>query len=470
VCALRRKESKMWNAYVTGCFGFQSAISRSICSDEGTKRFAVCESRNRFLNRTQRVGSKCSVFVPNQSLSQAQTLDRKNHSRSRGGQISMGYSGGVWFVWASMICAATFGLFAERTSLGAALSASLCAMFTTLVMTNIGMLPNQHVVYDVINSFLVPMAVPLLLFSANLRRVLRDTGSLLRAFVIGSVGTILGTVVAMALVPLRSLGSDSWKVASMLCARHIGGAVNFVAVAEALQASGSATTVALAADNLLVALYFMLLFGLSSGLPDPVAAIAASTGAPVQDSEQQSTLTAKVTLQDIAIALSISALICTAGQYITISIPFLKALGMIPVVTLLVLGLVTLMPRFFERLSGAANILGILFMQLFFAAAGASGSISAVLKSAPSLFAFILVQLAIHLAFVLGVGSVFQIPRSLLLVSSNANVGGPTTAAGFATSKNWVSLIVPALLVGVFGYSIATFASVVLGRFVLIKM
>lgn len=38
-----------------------------------------------------------------------------------------------------------------------------------------------------------------------------------------TVGTIVGTVVAYLLVPMRSLGQDSWKIASALMGSYIGG-------------------------------------------------------------------------------------------------------------------------------------------------------------------------------------------------------------------------------------------------------
>lgn len=37
------------------------------------------------------------------------------------------------------------------------------------------------------------------------------------------VATTVGTAVAYALVPMRSLGQDSWKIAAALMGRHIGG-------------------------------------------------------------------------------------------------------------------------------------------------------------------------------------------------------------------------------------------------------
>ena len=55
----------------------------------------------------------------------------------------------------------------------------------------------------------------------------------------------------------------------------------------------------------------------------------------------------------------------------------------------------------------------------------------------------------------------YRAPR---LLASNACVGGPTTAAGMATTKGWHQLLVPAILVGVLGYAVATFASIALGQ------
>lgn len=42
-------------------------------------------------------------------------------------------------------------------------------------------------------------------------------------FVCTIVATTVGTVVAYLLVPMRSLGSNSWKIAAALMGRHIGG-------------------------------------------------------------------------------------------------------------------------------------------------------------------------------------------------------------------------------------------------------
>lgn len=92
------------------------------------------------------------------------------------------------------------------------------------------------------------------------------------------------------------------------------------------------------------------------------------------------------------------------------------------------------------------------------------------MATAPSLFLFSSIQIAVHLALIMGAGKLLGIERKDVLLASNANVGGPTTAAGMAAAKGWKTAIVPSLLVGTLGYAIATFLAVWLGSAVLQHM
>lgn len=131
-----------------------------------------------------------------------------------------------------------------------------------------------------VNSYLLPLAVPLMLLSADLRRVLCDTGRLLLAFCCGAAATIAGSLLAFWLLPLRALGADGWKVAASLTARHIGGSVNFVAVSEVLQLSPAVRMAGLAADDVIVSLYFLALYALARNEPpEPLAVSRGSSGA-----------------------------------------------------------------------------------------------------------------------------------------------------------------------------------------------
>jgi uncharacterized membrane protein len=131
----------------------------------------------------------------------------------------------------------------------------------------------------------------------------------------------------------------------------------------------------------------------------------------------------------------------------------------------------TLFPRACASITEPAGHLAVILMNLFFSVTGAQGKLGKVLATAPRLFLFSTVQLLVHLGFLLGAGrGLFRLPLKELLVASNANVGGPTTAAAMAGSKKWKSLVLPGILTGILGYASATFIGLVLGRTVLVKM
>ncbi len=71
--------------------------------------------------------------------------------------------------------------------------------------------------------------------------------------------------------------------------------------------------------------------------------------------------------------------------------------------------------------------------------------------------------LSVHLVFLLLAGAALKLDLAEIVVASNANAGGPTTAAAMATSRGWHGLVIPAILCGTLGYATATFLGVALG-------
>eukprot|EP00891_Asterochloris_glomerata_P004584 jgi/Astpho2/4584/e_gw1.00067.194.1_t len=344
-------------------------------------------------------------------------------------------------------------------------------------MSNVGIIPSTAPQYNTVNTLLLPLAVPLLLFSADIRRVIKDTGRLLLIFLIGSVATVCGTLLALKLLPLRSLGADGWKVWAYHCqsmgCRHIGGAVNYVGVSQTLGISSSANLAGLAADNLICAVYFTTLFQMARGIPpDPAPEPAAGQQGLAVDSAAGGTASSETQLSaqvlQAATALALSATICHIG------VESARASGVagggIPFITVITVLLATAAPKALTPLVPTAEGLAAILMQIFFAAIGANGSIQQVLSTAPQLFLFSLLQIAVHLVLILAAGWALGFTRRDVLLASNANVGGPTTAAGMAAAKGWRTSLVPSLLVGTAGYAIATIIAVFLGVTVLQDM
>ena len=367
-----------------------------------------------------------------------------------------------WLLLAVLLAVAALSQWCERTRWGRRLSGAVMAILGALALSNLSLIPSSAKVYDLVWTYIVPLAIPLLLVRADLRRILREAGPTLAAFVLGGVGTALGTVLAYHVVPL---GEEAWKLAAIFCSTYIGGAINYVAASRAVDLrSGDLLSAGVAADNLVMTLYFLLLFALPAIkplrrlYPERRSAAGAPAGAPAG---MPSEAGVKVTSGTLLGSLALSAGLCAAGLTLA-DLLQLKGTGIL-FVTAMTVTLATLAPRQLAALAGA-DVVGAVLMQLFFAAIGASANVWVVLRVGPLLFVFAGLILLVHLAVVLVGGRALRLDLSELVIASNANMGGPTTAAAMAVARGWSHLVIPAILCGTLGYAVATFCGVGLGH------
>ena len=363
----------------------------------------------------------------------------------------------TWALWAVLLSAGAFGLWAEKTRWGSRLSGAVIAIGTTFVLSNLRMIPSSAPAYDVVWGYLVPLAIPLLLFKADLKRILRESGPTLLAFAAGAVGTVAGTWIAYRLVPL---GEEGWKLAGIFCATYVGGSLNYMAAAEALGLrSGDLLAAGIAADNLVMTLYFLVLFALPSvGWLRKRYADRVETVGAVDDG---AACGPGITHGGMATSLALAATLCATGYGLAAWFGWSSA-GIL-LVTAMTVALATLWPRWMGGIAGAHEV-GVLLMQFFFAAIGASANIGMVLRVGPLLFVFAAVILTIHLLTILAAGRLLKLDLAEIVIASNANMGGPTTAAAMAVARRWQALVIPAILCGTLGYAVATFIGVAVGH------
>ena len=377
-------------------------------------------------------------------------------------------------LWAFVMLAAAAAIFIEQNSrLAGKVPGAVLALLIALIASNLGVIPTDAPVFDAVWSYIVPLAIPLLLFQLDLHALFKESGRMLFIFLISSIGTIIGTLVSFAL--LKDYIPELDKVAGMISASYTGGGVNFAAMSAKLNPSKDVIAATIVADNLMMACYFFILIGISSsywvrkvwGSPyqdklgqeyhDPSVNKAAEYWKPKSISLQSIALSLAASILLVAVSFSLSSFLQNHFQSVD-GVALKMLTGLISdkylLLTTFTLAVVLFFRKGIQKLDGSQE-LGTYCIYLFFVVIGVPASIPLIIKTAPLLFVFTLIIAVLNLLLTLVLGKLFKFSIEEIVLACNA--GGPTTAAALAISKGWRDLVGAILLIGTVGYIIGNY-------------
>lgn len=392
----------------------------------------------------------------------------------------------TWLLWGFLAGWAAVSIYLEqRYKWASKISGAIIALVGALILSNANVIPAEAPAYDAVWGYVIPLAIPLLLYQANLKKVWNESGRLLILFFISSAGTVAGVILSFA--ALHRFVPELDKLGAMMTGSYIGGGVNFAALSAKFEASEGMVASTIVADNLMMALYFFVLIAIPglqffrSRFQTPYIDRLEANPAGEDETRASSYWKRKdISLKDIALSLG------SAFVLVAISFKLAELFGSwIPggedagfgwvllkgilgdkylMLTTITVAAVTLLPKFFESLNGAQE-LGTYFIYIFFVVIGVPASIPLLLKNAPLLLIFVFIIVLINMVVTFGAGRLFKFNLEEMVLASNANIGGPTTAAAMAIANGWKELIVPILLVGTMGYIVGNYLGSMMGYF-----
>tara|TARA_R110002096_G_scaffold416576_3_gene619728 strand:- start:174793 stop:175923 length:1131 start_codon:yes stop_codon:yes gene_type:complete len=360
-------------------------------------------------------------------------------------------------MWAVMLLLVALVFRLEKTNLGQKISGTIMIITLGAVLANFKIISPSNNVFTAVNTTGVPIAIVLLLFNANLTKIFKESGPTLIAFIFGAVGTTLGTVIGVMMLPL---GEFEAELAAIFSATFIGGSANFVGVANAIEfTESSVMTASIAADNVVGVSFMALLIAIPS-----IQFIAKKFSYDANSDEYDDTDQIVEEEKPFAVERAILGL-GLAFLVVVISNVISDMIGYPPIRLLILTAITVAMATFahekMAKLTEAFPI-GIAIMYLFLGAIGASVDIITMLESGMLLALFAFIILSVHLVTILALCKIFKIGLPEALVGSNACILGPPTAAAMAGALGWKSLVTPAVLCGTFGYATANFIGVTL--------
>lgn len=389
----------------------------------------------------------------------------------------------TWALLSIMCVSVAIAIWLEQKYAWAAkISGAILALILAISFTNLNIIPTNSPLYDdVVWGFAVPLAIPLLLLQCNIKKIWKETGRLLIIFLIGAVGSCTGEFIGYFL--LKNNISELNGLAAMMTGSYIGGGINFTALADAFSVSGTMISATTVADNLVTATSMFLLLSIPAvgffrkHFKHPhIDEVESSTdGASAEIAAAAYWSKKEISLKDIAINFAYASIVVTISRLIAEALGNLIPTGNIMLnicntflgsqyiwITTISIIVSMAFEKQIEGISGY-NEIGTYLIYLFFFVIGVPASIPMIITNAPLLFVFTLIIALTNMIFCFVFGKLLKFNLEDIVLASNANIGGPTTAVAMAISKGWTKLIGPIMLIGTLGYVIGTYFGIIVG-------
>jgi len=386
-------------------------------------------------------------------------------------------SDNVLLVWMIVIVMTTFAIFAEQKfKWGAFIGSAVIAIFFSMILCNLHITPTSSPVYTAIGAYVLPLSIPLLLFKCNVRKIIKESGKEFIYFHIAAVGTVAAAFICGFIWHSKE---EIAGVAAMTSGAFVGGTVNLVAMGNVFNMDAQYINAVAVGANILLG-FLMLLLSVAGNFKffrshfrhpyidefesgaDKTKSMAAQYWKP----KNISLLTLAMCLAATFVITGISSVICTAVNATDAPMIVKQLFGNIYLIMTLITATVsTIFPDFFAKLEGAEE-LGNLAITIWFTTLGCAATAKDVL-AVGYVLVFMAIVIVINFLVSMFFGHMAKGSYEEMAIASCATVGGPTTAAALAINKGWGDLIVPGILVGLWGYIIGNYLGVVVGDFFL---
>jgi len=379
-----------------------------------------------------------------------------------------------WVIWTFLVGMAFMSLYLEqRFKLIRKITGAAVAICTGMLVSNIGLLPFESPSYDIVWEYIVPLVIPLLLIKTDVRMIFKETGRFAGAFHISALGTIVGSFIAIAL--LHSLINDLELIGPAMTASYIGGSVNFVSVVSMFHPPKDLINATLVADSGVMIIYFLFLITLPGiylarrffPITEKSIEIAGTNHSRKPGDYWKPKSIGLIDIgKSLAIAFAIAMISVKISTFFsgpTIPVALKMALGQqYLVLTTLSVLFPIIFPKVARKITGNEE-LGTFFIFIFFVMIGLPASFTKVIHEAPLMILFCAIILFVNFLITFGLGKLFKYELEELIMAAIVTSGGPMNGIAAAISKNWQNLIVPSLMLGIWGYVIGNYIGYLVG-------
>ena len=351
-------------------------------------------------------------------------------------------------------------------------SVVLCISFG-IILANLRVIPFASPVYTATSSVLLPLAIPMLLFKSDIRRIIKESGRFFAIYNIIALVCFLGAL----LIPLIFANTPGIReYAAAQTGGFIGGTVNVVALSQIFALSPEFLFGITIVGNFFVG---VMVFFINVIYKSKFIQTNFRIGANEEDLSEAQTVAGDTSqidmvsiIQCLAVAFAIFGLSTLIAGWVNGMVPATGGLNFVIrqvfgsiwiLMTIITVIAATVFPKFLGNLKGALEI-GALIMSAWFVTIGTTANLALIISSGLIVLAsytFVFIMAAVVILFF---AKKFNWQVEGPLASLNACIGGPPTVAALVATMRWNRILVPLILMALWGVIIGNFTGIMIGN------
>jgi uncharacterized membrane protein len=332
-----------------------------------------------------------------------------------------------------------------------------------IIIGNISILPeNIFGVQDTLMTMVIPLAIPLIFFSIDIKRWSRLAGKSMLSFTFVVVSVLI-TVCASYFIFRSLVGVEAWKVSGMLIGVYTGGTPNLAAIGTALHIDPTVYVATHVSDVVIGAVWLLIVITVLQRILLKFLPPFQHLGDESQTEEQASfdsyagIIQRKVILPLLG-AFGIAVGIFAVGAALTLVVPQEFAM-VVAILTVSTLGIAFSFIPAVRRIPMTFQ-LGQYLILIFCLVVSSMADIRELLNTAPAmigLVAFVyFVSVAIHVAL----SAIARIDADTVIITSVAGLYSPPFVPMVASALKNKEVIVSGVITGIIGWVIGTYLGI----------
>jgi len=365
----------------------------------------------------------------------------------------------VFFVLFPALILYLCGRFPSLNKLGAV----VISYAVGILIGNSGLLPRDiYPVQDTLMSLVIPLAIPLIFFSVDMKKWTRLAGKSLLSFAFVVLSVVL--VVSAGYCLFRpGIGPESWKLAGMLIGVYTGGTPNLAAIGTALHIDPAVYVAAHASDVVIGAVWLLIVITVLQKillvfLPPFEGSSAETTVTPADDFDSFAGIFRPKVLKPLSAAFGLAIVIFALAAAATLLVP--KDLAMLAaILTVSTLGIafsfipaVRRIPKTFQ--------LGQYLILIFCLVVSSMADIQKLFQTAPVVFGLVAFVYFFSVALHAALSALVRIDADTVIITSVAGLYSPPFVPMVASALKNKEVVVSGVITGIIGWVIGTYLGI----------